>query len=546
MRDDMELLQEYVSHNSEEAFATLVSRYVAMVYSVALRHVSNPHHAQEVAQAVFILLARKSSTLGRKTIVSGWLFKTARLTAANFLRTESRRIRREQQAYTQSCLQAAGDATWSQVAPFLDEAIASLGEQDRNAVVLRYIQGLDLRAVGAALGATEEAAKKRVARAVEKLRFFFVKRGVTLSVTVLTGAIAAKSVQAAPAGLAAAITAGTLKGAALTTSTLTLVKGTLNIMAWTKVKIAVSLGIAALLAVQWHELAARKKQLALLQAQMAEQNVKDATDAVRVPSQDLNQVQAEKMELSNEVLRLRGQLASQKSREGKPSDVRIEQGAPAQNPGRQLGLAAAQGDPLALDNLRAMAKAEIESFNTNSDQFTGSDRGELARRTFAPLHAAFQALTEEAVKGNQNALEAISRAIVLPELQASAVESAGVLAGNGDAAALDLLTHPDHYGVLLAGAVGALKPAAEAGNQSAIDLLASVTTNDADKALWYLAADGLGKAAESGNATAVDALVRLSRSENSSARQAAISGLQAAAANQNTRAADALRQMEGQ
>ena len=115
--DDMDLLQDYAARGSEEAFATLVSRHINMVYSVALRHVGNPHNAQEITQAVFIILARKSRALRRETVISGWLFQTARLTAANFLRSETRRTRREQGACMQSSLNDGGDNAWKQIAP---------------------------------------------------------------------------------------------------------------------------------------------------------------------------------------------------------------------------------------------------------------------------------------------------------------------------------------------------------------------------------------------------------------------------------------------
>ena len=162
--DDMELLQEYASRGSEEAFATLVSRHIDMVYSVALRLVGNLHNAQEITQAVFIILARKSRALRRETIISGWLFQTARLTAANFLRSETRRTHREQGAYMEPNLHEGGDSAWKQIAPFLNDAIASLDEKDRNAIVLRYIKGMSLKEVGA-LWAGPRMLPKRESRA---------------------------------------------------------------------------------------------------------------------------------------------------------------------------------------------------------------------------------------------------------------------------------------------------------------------------------------------------------------------------------------------
>lgn len=268
---DMELLQEYATRNSEQAFATIVSRHIDLVYSVALRHAGSPHQAQEITQAVFIVLARKAGSLRKGTVLPGWLFQAARMTASNFLRTEMRRTRREQEAYMQSTLTGTGsDQDWKQIAPMLDTALADLGEKDRNAIVLRYLEGKDLKEVGTALGSSEDAAKKRVSRAVEKLRGFFGKRGVVLSSAAIVGAISANALQAAPIGLAEAITATAVKGAVVTASTLTLVKGTLKLMAWTKIKIAVGVGVAALVAYQWHENLDQTKQITVLQNQLQE------------------------------------------------------------------------------------------------------------------------------------------------------------------------------------------------------------------------------------------------------------------------------------
>ena len=230
---DIELLRDYLRQGSETAFAALVQRHVNLVYSVALRHVGIAAHAEEITQAVFIILARKSASLRPDTILEGWLHETTRLTALSFLRRERRRQFREQEAYMQSTLQETNDVlTWNQLAPLLDEAVSRLGKKDRDAVMLRFFKDKNLREVAAALNVNEAAAQRRVHRAVEKLRGFFTKRGVVLPAAVLTTAISANSVQAAPAMLAKAVTATAIaKGATASASTLTLIKGALKIMA---------------------------------------------------------------------------------------------------------------------------------------------------------------------------------------------------------------------------------------------------------------------------------------------------------------------------
>jgi len=259
MNDDLTLLREYARRNSEEAFAALVSRHVNLVYSVALRQVRNPHLAEEITQAVFIILARKAGSLGPKTILSGWLCRTARYASANALTIQRRRQHREQEAFMQSQVDQLQDdlsrrseaeaETWIQIAPLLDGALEQLGQKDHDAVVLRFFEGRNFKEVGAALGASEDAAKMRVSRALEKLRKFFTKRGVSSTTAIIAGAISANSVQATPVALAKSVTAVAIaKGAAASGSTLTLIKGALKIMAWTKAKTTVVAGAVLILA----------------------------------------------------------------------------------------------------------------------------------------------------------------------------------------------------------------------------------------------------------------------------------------------------------
>src|SRR6266478_3609138 len=178
---DWQLLQAYAKDRSEAAFAELVRLHLDWVYSVALRHVGDPHLAEDVAQAVFVLLARKGRDLRPGTLLGGWLFRTTRFVAAHARRAEQRRKSREATACTmihQTTSPDTDEILWQQLAPHLDQAVASLSEADRSAILLRFYEKLPLRKVGERLGIGEEAAKKRVSRAVEKLRAFLDRRGV--------------------------------------------------------------------------------------------------------------------------------------------------------------------------------------------------------------------------------------------------------------------------------------------------------------------------------------------------------------------------------
>ena len=249
--DDMALLREYATRNSEAAFETLVSRRIGFVYSAALRQVRNPHLAEEITQVVFIILAQKAGRISDKTNLTGWLFKTTRFATLAQMRAAAKRQRREQEAQMQSELQStAPDPLWEQMSPLLDEALATLGETDRQAMLLRFFENKSLAEVGNHLGTGEDTARKRVARALEKLHRYFSKRGVSSTTAIIAGTISAHSVQAAPVALAKSVTAVALaKGAAAGGSTLTLIKGALKIMAWTKAKTAIVLGVGVLLAV---------------------------------------------------------------------------------------------------------------------------------------------------------------------------------------------------------------------------------------------------------------------------------------------------------
>src|SRR5215472_5034744 len=171
--DDMELVRQYAVQRSESAFAALVSRHANLVYSAALRRLDNPQLAEEATQAVFVLLARKAGSLDSKTILPSWLYRTACFVAMSAHKREHRRQIREQEAFMHSTLnESQTDEAWGHMAPILEEAMLRLSQADQTALVLRFFQGCSLNEVGATMGTTEAAAKKRVNRALDKLRHF--------------------------------------------------------------------------------------------------------------------------------------------------------------------------------------------------------------------------------------------------------------------------------------------------------------------------------------------------------------------------------------
>jgi hypothetical protein len=181
-------------------------------------------------------------------VIPAWLCRTAQFAAADTLKSQRRRQQREQELHMQSQIESI-DEPWLEISPLLDNAMAQLGEKDHAAIVLRFFKDKDLKQVGAALGVSENAAKTRVSRAIEKLRNFLLKRGVTVSAVALGATLSAHSVQAAPIGLATSVTVAAMNGATVTTSTLILIKSTLKLMAWTKIKTVAVVSAVALLAV---------------------------------------------------------------------------------------------------------------------------------------------------------------------------------------------------------------------------------------------------------------------------------------------------------
>jgi len=325
MEDDRQLLRRYAAQGSEAAFREVVARHVNLVYSAALRRTGGDAHlAQDVAQLVFTDLARKARSLPENVVLAGWLHQATRYAAARLLRTERRRAAREQEAVTKNSIlseadsdptrRSPTDADWAQIRPLLDQALDELGDDDRDALILRFFEQRSLAEVGQALGANEDAARKRVSRALEKLRADLVRRGITTTAATLSAAISVNAVQTAPVGLATALSttaiAGTTLTAAAATATKTLAMTTLQkTIIGATLAAAVGTGIyeARQASTARAEAESQRKQQAPLndRIQQLNQAFTEATNQVatlREQNERLNRN-------STELLRLRGEIA---------------------------------------------------------------------------------------------------------------------------------------------------------------------------------------------------------------------------------------------
>jgi RNA polymerase sigma factor (sigma-70 family) len=244
MDDDRTLLTAYARDGSEEAFAALTHRYLDLVYSAALRQLHDADQARDISQAVFLLLARKAKSLDPDTILAGWLYRTARFVSMEALRAEKRRKIREESMANPSHHEASPEEIWQHVSPHLDEAMERIPESDRTAIILRYFEDQPLRQLAPMLGLSEEAAKKKVARALEKLRAVLARKGISSTSSLLSTALIASAVQPAPSALAAAISVPA--AAALPASIL--VKGTIQMMTYTKLQAGAAVAVILLMA----------------------------------------------------------------------------------------------------------------------------------------------------------------------------------------------------------------------------------------------------------------------------------------------------------
>jgi RNA polymerase sigma factor (sigma-70 family) len=373
---DLELLARYASRRAEDAFAELVRRHVNLVYSAALRQVRSPQLAEEVAQSAFVDLARNATRLRPDTILTAWLYQVAHHTAIDVVRREASRQLREQIATEMNAMNATA-ADWTHIEPLLDDAMHALDETDRAAVLLRYFENKSLREVGQALGASENAAQKRLTRAVESLREFFAKRGVTIGASGLIVVISANAVQAAPVGLAVTIsTAAALAGTTLTTAATATATNAIAMTTLQKTAIAAIavVSVTTPLAIQ-HQ--SRVKLLEENQALRQRVNQANRPEEDGLPSQlqtaadevaKLREEHAELLRLRGEVARLRQQAVELETSRKEKEQFRAGLDA-ARNPGSNE-VASAKAvifDPAAGVEEKLAALRILRSANARSD-----------------------------------------------------------------------------------------------------------------------------------------------------------------------------------
>ena len=332
-KSDAQLLSAFAGGGDEAAFREIVTRYTDLVYSAALRQVESSAAAADIAQGVFTDLARKAGPLARgggaalPGSLAGWLHRATRYAALNHLRDTRRRLTNERQAMEQLLTNSESAADWGQIRPVLDEALDSLNDEDREALLLRYFKNHDFRAVGLALGVSDDAAQKRVSRAVERLREFFSKRNVTIGASGLVVLISANAMQAAPVGLAVAISTAALAGTVVVTTS-TIITATKAIAMTTLQKSLVTLTVAALAGAGIYEarqVMQLREQLRALQqhqgplAGQVKQMESQRDDAMnRLAGLGNHQSGADSNEL--ELLKLRGELALLKNSSDDPTE----------------------------------------------------------------------------------------------------------------------------------------------------------------------------------------------------------------------------------
>ena len=295
MSTDAELLRRYAEEKSEAAFAELVRLHLNLVYFAALRQVGgDTHRAQDVAQTVFTDLARKANSLTGRATLTGWLHTSTRFAATKLRRADFSRQQHEQEATTMNALLSDPDpaAEWARLRPLIDDAIHELDERDREAVLLRYFENRPFAEIGATLRLSDDAARMRVDRALEKLRAALARRGVKSTSAALATIFANQVAASAPVGLASAITGAALAGVTVGTG--------FFMSTTTAILSAVALAAIGSTAYQWNHAFRAESELAALTVDR---------DGLRA------QLRAEQQRATQDTATLRGEVDALKAKQ---------------------------------------------------------------------------------------------------------------------------------------------------------------------------------------------------------------------------------------
>jgi RNA polymerase sigma factor (sigma-70 family) len=402
---DVQLLRAY-GNGDEAAFREIVSRHTDLVYSAALRQVSSPDLAQDIAQGVFVDLVRKAREVGERwapnASLAGWLYRSTRFAVLNRLRDDQRRTKNERQAMEQLLTDSSPAPDWERIRPVLDEAMAELSDEDRDAIVLRYFKNHDFHFVGHALGLSDDAAQKRVSRAVDRLREFFSKRGVTIGVSGLVVLISANAVQSAPVALAATIsTATAAAGTAAHTSTLIIATKAIAMTALQKTLIAVTVAVLAGAGIyEAHQASQLRAQVQTFQQQQ--------TPLVN----NLAKLEAENKRLSNLVSQAKDQKSLSQSQFNELLKLRGQSGQ-AQTAERELAklknAAAQQSDetPNFITNAMAMGIAMAQKGMKKNSEAKLARMKEQLRLTDSQEQAISDVIMKHVAERSQRSQEAL-------------------------------------------------------------------------------------------------------------------------------------------
>lgn len=418
MTDTQQLLAQYVATGSDTAFRELVARYVDLVYSTAFRLVNgDAQRAEDVTQTVFADLARQARKLSSGVMLGGWLHRHTCFVASNTMRSERRRLAREREALEMNAQEDHSAANLALIAPVLDEAVNQLGAEDRTAIMLRFFEQNDFRSVGKAMGSNEEAARKRVDRALDKLQSLLKARGVVLSATALATTLAAGTVTAAPAGLALTVATVALTTAAAGTGTTVTI---LQIMSMTKLKVGIITAVvAAGMAIPWMMQYRAQTRLAEAREDLR-QRVEQNSDLI-AENERLNKLARERtvaqaavaspslelLRLRGEVARLRQDLLNERARTNGPSALSGIKADPAMwkmiRDQQKVGMASIYRD---FFKKLSMSSEDAEKFNDlladnvmeNIDHITAVLRDGMSPAEMEPVFAGQEAALLEKVQ----------------------------------------------------------------------------------------------------------------------------------------------------